>query len=55
MKCKYELTTSEPALATGGVLVGGLTNTCTSAVDDWPDESVTFSTNVYTPSDKFDN
>lgn len=39
----------------GGLFVGGFTKTCTSAVEDCSESSVTLSTNVYIPSSKFDN
>lgn len=35
--------------------MGGFTKTCTSAEEDCPEVSVTFRTNVYIPSSKFDS
>jgi len=42
-------------IPTGGLFVGGFTKTCTSAEEDCPEVSVTFRTNVYIPSSRFDN
>lgn len=42
-------------IPTGGLFVGGFTKTWTSAEEDCPELSVTFRTNVYIPSSKFDS
>jgi len=42
-------------IPTGGLFVGGFTKTWTSAEEDCPELSVTFRTNVYIPSSKFES